>query len=130
MPQKKNPDALELIRGKGGRQIGGLTGMLAVLKGAPTTYNKARAAGLRGCTARVVAARAVQKWVGGHESCCRTAARRPAEAASLGRPPFPAGPLSQGQLCAHLRPCLTAPLRPPLVYLASAGLPGGLGAHV
>jgi argininosuccinate lyase len=40
MPQKKNPDALELIRGKGGRQIGNLTGLLAVLKGAPTTYNK------------------------------------------------------------------------------------------
>ena len=41
MPQKKNPDALELIRGKGGKGIGNLTGMLAVLKGAPTTYNKA-----------------------------------------------------------------------------------------
>jgi len=40
MPQKKNPDALELLRGKGGRMIGNLTGMLAVLKGAPTTYNK------------------------------------------------------------------------------------------
>ncbi|KAL4446257.1 hypothetical protein ABPG77_003064 [Micractinium sp. CCAP 211/92] len=40
MPQKKNPDALELIRGKGGKLIGNLTGMLAVLKGAPTTYNK------------------------------------------------------------------------------------------
>lgn len=44
MPQKKNPDALELIRGKGGKLIGNLTGMLAVLKGAPTTYNKASAA--------------------------------------------------------------------------------------
>ena len=40
MPQKKNPDALELIRGKGGKLIGNLTGMMAVLKGAPTTYNK------------------------------------------------------------------------------------------
>ncbi|KFM28402.1 Argininosuccinate lyase [Auxenochlorella protothecoides] len=40
MPQKKNPDALELIRGKGGRSIGGVTSMLAVLKGTPTTYNK------------------------------------------------------------------------------------------
>lgn len=40
MPQKKNPDALELIRGKGGRTIGALTGVLATLKGTPTTYNK------------------------------------------------------------------------------------------
>ncbi len=40
MPQKKNPDALELIRGKGGRMIGNLTGVMAVLKGTPTTYNK------------------------------------------------------------------------------------------
>jgi hypothetical protein len=42
MPQKKNPDALELLRGKGGKQIGNLTGMMAVIKGTPTTYNKAR----------------------------------------------------------------------------------------
>lgn len=40
MPQKKNPDALELLRGKAGRLIGNLTGTLAVLKGTPTTYNK------------------------------------------------------------------------------------------
>jgi len=40
MPQKKNPDALELIRGKAGRAQGNLAGMLAVMKGAPTTYNK------------------------------------------------------------------------------------------
>lgn len=40
MPQKKNPDALELIRGKAGRLQGNLTGMLAVLKSTPTTYNK------------------------------------------------------------------------------------------
>jgi argininosuccinate lyase len=40
MPQKKNPDALELIRGKSGRLLGHLTGLLAVLKGLPSTYNK------------------------------------------------------------------------------------------
>ena len=40
MPQKKNPDALELIRGKAGRLTGNLTGMMVVMKGAPTTYNK------------------------------------------------------------------------------------------
>jgi argininosuccinate lyase len=40
MPQKKNPDALELIRGKSGRVIGDLTGLLTTLKGLPTAYNK------------------------------------------------------------------------------------------
>ena len=40
MPQKKNPDALELIRGKGGRLVGNMAGLLAVVKGTPTTYNK------------------------------------------------------------------------------------------
>jgi argininosuccinate lyase len=40
MPQKKNPDALELMRGKSGRVIGHLTGLLTTLKGLPTAYNK------------------------------------------------------------------------------------------
>ncbi len=40
MPQKKNPDALELLRGKTGRVIGRLAGFLATLKGLPSTYNK------------------------------------------------------------------------------------------
>jgi len=40
MPQKKNPDMAELIRGKSGRVIGNLVGMLTVLKGLPLTYNK------------------------------------------------------------------------------------------
>ena len=40
MPQKKNPDALELIRGKGGKMIGSVAGLLAVIKGTPLTYNK------------------------------------------------------------------------------------------
>ncbi len=40
MPQKKNADSLELIRGKTGRVVGDLVGMLMVLKGLPTTYNK------------------------------------------------------------------------------------------
>jgi len=39
MPQKKNPDLLELIRGKTGRLIGDLVGMLTVLKGLPLAYN-------------------------------------------------------------------------------------------
>jgi argininosuccinate lyase len=40
MPQKKNADSLELIRGKTGRVVGGLVGLLMVLKGLPTTYDK------------------------------------------------------------------------------------------
>ena len=40
MPQKKNPDPLELIRGKSGRIIGHLTGWLATMKGLPSGYNK------------------------------------------------------------------------------------------
>ena len=40
MPQKKNPDPLELVRGKTGRAIGRLTGLLATMKGLPSGYNK------------------------------------------------------------------------------------------
>ena len=40
MPQKKNPDAAELARGKAGRFIGSLTGLLTVLKGLPFAYNR------------------------------------------------------------------------------------------
>ncbi len=40
MPQKKNPDPLELIRGKSGRTIGHLTGWLVTLKGLPGGYNR------------------------------------------------------------------------------------------
>ena len=40
MPQKKNPDPMELVRGKAGRAIGTLTGWLASMKGTPLGYNK------------------------------------------------------------------------------------------
>jgi argininosuccinate lyase len=40
MPQKKNPDPLELVRGKSGRAIGRLAGWLATMKGLPSGYNK------------------------------------------------------------------------------------------
>jgi len=39
MPQKKNPDLLELIRGKSGRVVGDLVALLAVMKGLPLAYN-------------------------------------------------------------------------------------------
>ncbi|MDH3732567.1 MAG: argininosuccinate lyase [Gemmatimonadota bacterium] len=39
MPQKKNPEAAELLRGKSARTIGNVTGLLALLKGLPLTYN-------------------------------------------------------------------------------------------
>lgn len=40
MPQKKNPDSLELLRGKSGRVFGQMAGFLMSLKGVPSTYNK------------------------------------------------------------------------------------------
>jgi argininosuccinate lyase len=40
MPQKKNPDSLELIRGKCGRVIGSLNSLLVTMKGLPLTYNR------------------------------------------------------------------------------------------
>jgi argininosuccinate lyase len=40
MPQKKNPDPLELVRGKGGRVIGHLMALLMTMKGLPSGYNK------------------------------------------------------------------------------------------
>lgn len=40
MPQKRNADPMELMRGKAGRLIGNLTGLLTTLKGLPSGYNK------------------------------------------------------------------------------------------
>jgi argininosuccinate lyase len=40
MPQKRNPDSLELMRGKSGRMTGHLVGLMMVLKGLPSGYNK------------------------------------------------------------------------------------------
>ncbi len=40
MPQKRNPDAMELVRGKSGRLVGNLVSLLTTLKGLPSTYNK------------------------------------------------------------------------------------------
>src|SRR5688572_26259878 len=40
MPQKKNPDALELLRGKAGRVFGHHAALLATMKGLPLAYNK------------------------------------------------------------------------------------------
>ncbi|MDJ0608445.1 MAG: argininosuccinate lyase [Kiloniellales bacterium] len=40
MPQKKNPDAAELVRGKSGRVVGSLIGLLTVIKGLPLAYGK------------------------------------------------------------------------------------------
>ena len=40
MPQKRNPDAAELVRGKAGRMVGALAGLLVVMKGLPLAYSK------------------------------------------------------------------------------------------
>jgi argininosuccinate lyase len=42
MPQKKNPDSLELLRGKSGRAFGHLAGLMMTIKGIPSTYNKVK----------------------------------------------------------------------------------------
>jgi argininosuccinate lyase len=50
MPQKKNPDALELIRGKTGRVVGAQMGMLMSLKALPLAYNKDMQEDKEGCS--------------------------------------------------------------------------------
>src|SRR5206468_8534043 len=40
MPQKKNPDSLELIRGKSGRVFGSFSSLYVTMKGLPLTYNR------------------------------------------------------------------------------------------
>ena len=85
MPQKKNPDVAELVRGKSGRLIGNLVALLTLLKGLPMTYNRdlqedkerlfdtadtVRAA-LRLCAAMLEHTRVQRK-------ACRAAARDPA----------------------------------------------------
>ena len=40
MPQKKNPDLLELVRGKSGRILGNATALMVTVKGLPLAYNK------------------------------------------------------------------------------------------
>jgi argininosuccinate lyase len=49
MPQKRNPDAAELVRGKSGRIIGDLAGMLIVMKGLPLAYSKDMQEDKEGC---------------------------------------------------------------------------------
>jgi hypothetical protein len=51
MPQKKNPDSLELLRGKSGRAFGHMAGLMMTVKGIPSTYNKdVRATFLLACS--------------------------------------------------------------------------------
>jgi len=49
MPQKRNPDAAELVRGKSGRIIGDLVGLLIVMKGLPLAYSKDMQEDKEGC---------------------------------------------------------------------------------
>jgi argininosuccinate lyase len=49
MPQKRNPDAAELVRGKSGRIIGDLAGLLVVMKGLPLAYSKDMQEDKEGC---------------------------------------------------------------------------------
>jgi argininosuccinate lyase len=49
MPQKRNPDAAELVRGKAGRVFGALQGLLTMMKGLPLTYSKDMQEDKEGC---------------------------------------------------------------------------------
>ena len=114
MPQKKNPDALELIRGKGGKMIGNLCGIMAVIKGTPTTYNKVGG----GCWGRL------------RKGCLLLMHVAAAAAAAVAAPPhhYHHQTITATTTTAELTP---PPAPPPSSLLERiAGLPGELGAAV
>ncbi|HET6203273.1 MAG TPA: argininosuccinate lyase [Planctomycetota bacterium] len=84
MPQKKNPDALELIRAKAGRLIGSLTTLLATLKGLPLAYDRDlqddKAPLFEGCDAWLGGLRVAARVVAG----CRANPERCRAAAAAG----------------------------------------------
>ena len=63
MPQKKNPDVCELIRGKTGRVYGALTTMLTVLKGSAAGVQQGYAGGQGGCIRRYRHRKAVPRGI-------------------------------------------------------------------
>ena len=112
MPQKKNPDPLELVRGKTGRSIGHLVGMLTTIKGLPTGYNKdlqedkeavfGAEDTLAGCLAVV---RCRGRWSDA-QSCARAAARlghaaRDRRRRLSGRPGHAVPPRPRSRRCAR-----------------------------
>jgi argininosuccinate lyase len=89
LPQKKNPDIAELVRGKTGRLIGDLTGLLATLKGLPLSYNRDLQEdkeplfdALDTCGLALRALRGVVATVTFHDDAMRAAADEPAAAAT------------------------------------------------
>ena len=89
LPQKKNPDVAELVRGKTGRLIGDLTGLLATLKGLPLSYNRDLQEdkeplfdALDTCGLALHALRGVVATVTFHEDAMRAGADEPAAAAT------------------------------------------------
>ncbi len=89
LPQKKNPDVAELVRGKTGRVIGDLTGLLATLKGLPLSYNRDLQEdkeplfdALDTCGLALRALRGVIATVIFHDEAMRAAADEPASAAT------------------------------------------------
>ncbi len=69
MPQKKNPDVLELARGKAGQVIGNLVDLMITLKGLPMTYNRDLQEDKRGLWASVDTVEAVMKIIAELLSC-------------------------------------------------------------
>jgi argininosuccinate lyase len=63
MPQKKNPDALELMRGKCGRVFGHLQGLLVTMKGLPLAYNKDMQEDKEGAMDALVHRRRGSRWI-------------------------------------------------------------------
>ena len=108
MPQKKNPDPLELVRGKTGRAIGRLTGWLATMKGLPSGYNKdlqedkeavfdaeAHAVGIARCDARGGVALVDQRGPRGPRRLRAAAGDRRRRLPGVARHAVPAGPRSR-----------------------------------
>jgi hypothetical protein len=95
MPQKRNPDAAELVRAKTGRVIGALVGLLTVMKGLPLAYAKDmqedKEAGVRRRRGLGAVARRDRRHGARHDARHRADARSSPAPASPPRPIWPTG---------------------------------------
>ena len=93
MPQKKNPDVAELVRGKTGRVYGDLMSLLTVMKGLPLAYNKDmqedKEAGVRRRGHRGAVPARVRRHAGHHDGPAREHAQGRGQAASSTPPTAP-----------------------------------------
>ena len=100
MPQKKNPDVAELARGKAGRLIGGLTGLLTMLKGLPLTYDRDlqedKEPAFDAVDTLQLVLPALAGMIAHHDGSTRTGSPRPRRSASRWPPRSPSGWSGQG----------------------------------